>query len=144
MKSPLTYLLPLTLSACMNFSDVEKQALADRAVADARAQSKAVHMAYLQCYALPDVDKSFCENDIRKSIKNVQAASSWEYIRTFDYEAERLGFAEFLREHGKSCKGIDAGPKYNAEKKAYDVRCNDGNGYTMQFDSRGMMWRITD
>jgi len=142
MKHPLTYLLPPTLTACMNFSDVEKQALNDRAISDARAQSKAVHLAYLQCYALPDLDKKFCENDIRQTIKDVRAASSWEYVLPFDYEAQRLGFADFLRLHGKSCKGIDAGPKYNAQKKAYDVQCTDGHSYIMQFDSRVMVWRI--
>ncbi len=144
MKYTLTYLLPLTLSACMNFSDVEKQALSDRAISDARKQPRQVHLAYLQCYALENVDKDFCQRTIRDGIEGSKSASSWEYILPFDYEAEKLGFATFLREHGKACKGINEGSQYNKEKKAYNVRCNDGHNYSMRFDYEGKKWKIVE
>jgi hypothetical protein len=31
----------------------------------------------------------------------------------------------FLQNKGKSCSGVDQGPKYNKERNAYDVTCTD-------------------
>ncbi len=144
MKKLLTYTLPLTISACINFSDVETQALFDRAVADAKKQPKAIHLAYLHCYPLDDVYKDSCKRAIRYTIAGSKDASSWEYIRPFDYEAERLGFATFLRDRGKTCKAINEGPKYNREKDAYNVHCEGGKNYSMRFDSETGNWSIVD
>jgi hypothetical protein len=143
MKRLLTYSLPLTLSACINFSDIEKQALADRAIMDARSQPKSVHLAYLHCYALQEVDKNICQRAIREKIDGVKTASSWEYILPFDYEAERLGFATFLRDRGKICKSLNEGPQYKRSIQGYDVKCSDGHNYTMSFDSENLQWQIT-
>lgn len=143
MKRILTYSLPLALSACINFSDVEKQALAERAVMDARSQPKSVHIAYLHCYALQEVDKNICHRILRGKIEGVKSASSMEYIRPFDYEAERMGFATFLRDRGKSCKSVNEGPEYKESFKGYNVECSDGHNYTMSFDSESLQWKIT-
>ena len=52
MKKTLTLLSITALSACATFSDVEKEALRDRAIADASKQPKEIHLAYLQCLSL--------------------------------------------------------------------------------------------
>ncbi len=142
MKRILTYAIPLTLSGCMNFSEVETQALYDRAIADSRKQPKSIHLAYLHCYALPDLDKDSCQRAIRKNIDGAKNASSWEYIRPFDHESERLGFVSFLRDRGKNCKAVNEGPKYNNQQKSYDVNCADNHHYKMRFDYENQKWKI--
>ena len=67
MKSILA-ILPLGLAACVSLTDYEKQARHDRAVLDAGAQPKAVHQAYLQCYALPHSKKKDCSSKIRREL----------------------------------------------------------------------------
>lgn len=136
--------LTLALTACTTLGDVEKQALHDRAIADARSQPKEIHLAYLQCYALRDVDKDFCKRKVKSTIEGRKDASTWEYILPFDYEVERLGFQAFLRDHGKSCAGIDKGPEFNSDIKAYDVICTDGNHYAVRFDYKNEKWEMAE
>lgn len=104
-----------------------KQALHDRAITDARKQPKEIHLAYLQCYALRDIDKDNCKQKIKWTIEGRKDASTWEYILPFDYAVERLGFKAFLKDQGKTCSGVEQGPKYNSKIKAYDVFCKDGS-----------------
>lgn len=139
-----TSAIAVALTACTTLSDVEKQALRDRAIADARSQPKEIHLAYLQCYALRDSDKDSCKRKIKWTIEGRKDASTWEYIRPFDYEAERLGFQAFLRDHSKKCAGVDQGPTFNQEISAYDVVCTDGNRYAMQFDYEQLTWKLAE
>ncbi|MCB2081550.1 MAG: hypothetical protein H6908_03510 [Hyphomicrobiales bacterium] len=144
MKRLITLTIPITLAACTTLGNVEKQALHDRAIADARSQPKEIHLAYLQCYALRDVDKDSCKRKVKQTIEGRNGASTWEYILPFDYEAERLGFQAFLRDHGKSCAGIDKGPEFNSDTKAYDVICTDGHRYAMRFDYKNEQWELAE
>ncbi len=141
MKRLLTYAIPITLTACISsLSNVEKQAISERAVTDARRQPKVVHMEYLQCYALEKLDKDFCQRAIRKNINGVKEAASWEYIIPFNYEAEKLGFAAFLQDKGKKCASINEGPEFVRDKKAYAVKCAGGKNYSMRYNSENQKW----
>ena len=143
MKKSLTIITTAAaLSACTALGDVEKEALRDRAIADARKLPKEVHLAYLQCYALRDIDKKDCKREVKKLTKDRQTAVTWDYILPFDYEAERLGFKAFLQNAGKKCAGVNEGPQYNKETNAYDVICTDGNQYQMRFDSKKSEWEL--
>jgi hypothetical protein len=136
--------IAVMLAGCTTMGDVEKQALQDGAIQNARNQGKEVHLAYLQCYALRDIDKKDCKRKAKNLAKNRQDARTWEYILPFDYEAERLGFKAFLQNKGKSCSGVDQGPKYNKERNAYDVICTDGKQYGMRFDSKKTEWKLAE
>jgi hypothetical protein len=132
------------LASCTTLGNAEKQALQDGAIQNARNQSKEVHLAYLQCYALRDIDKKDCKREAKKLAKNRQEAKTWEYILPFDYEAERLGFTAFLKNKGKACAGVDQGPKYNGKAKTYDVICTDDNEYRMRFDYEKVKWELVE
>lgn len=144
MKKSLLLLSITAVSACTTLGDVEKEALRDRAIADARKQSKETHLAYLQCYALRDIDKKDCKREAKTLTTDRQTAVTWDYILPFDYEAERLGFKAFLNNAGKKCAGINEGPKFNQAIKAYDVHCTDGNQYGMRFDSEKLEWELVE
>lgn len=91
--------IAVALTACTTLSDVEKQALRDRAISDASSQPKEIHLAYLQCYALRDIDKDSCKRKVKQTIEGRKDASTWEYIRptTLSNGAEIL--ATKLAEH---------------------------------------------
>ena len=138
--APLTAALLVT--GCVGLGETEEKALWDTAIRDARNAPKAVHLGYLQCYALPDYDKDSCRRRIKDRPVERQKANTWEYIRPYDYEAERLGFTAFLKDHGKRCSGIDQGVRYNSDKKAFIAKCKDGNDYLMRFDRKTETWSV--
>ncbi|MBN66538.1 MAG: hypothetical protein CMM94_03100 [Rickettsiales bacterium] len=142
MKKSLLLLSITALSACTTLGEVEKEALRDRAIADAKKQPKEVHLAYLQCYGLSDSDKKSCRRSAKHTIEGRKSAVTWDYILPFDYEAERLGFKAFLQDQGKKCAGVNEGPKYNTDSNAYDVICTDGNQYQMRFDGSASTWEL--
>ena len=119
MKHTILLVSVAALSACTTLGEAESRALSQQAMLDARSENKEVHLAYLQCYGLPKTDKKSCR---RKAAALTQSgrsdANAWDYILPFDYEAERLGFAAFLKDAGKPCAGVDQGPQYNDQSKA--------------------------
>lgn len=144
MKRLSALAIPIALSACINMGDTEKTALKNAAIESAINQSKEVHLAYLQCYALRDIDKKDCKRAAKRLTTDRQDAVTWDYILPFEYEAERLGFRTFLQEAGKSCDGVHQGPKYNKETNAYDVICTDDNQYRMRFDYEKAEWVLME
>ena len=144
MKSAIFLTLPLMITACVSLSEYEAQALRDRAGLDARAQPKVVHQAYLQCYALPQSKKRDCSRKIRRELIQGERVSSWEYIIPFNHEAERLGFAAFITDQGKTCKGVTEGPQYDEKANVYNVQCTGGQSYAMRFDGKIMQWALVE
>lgn len=144
MKKTLTIITTMAaLSACTTLGEVEKEALRDRAIAHARAEKPEVHLAYLQCYGLPQSDKKSCRRKAADLTQNGRdTANTWDFILPFDYEAERLGFKAFLNDAGKQCADVDQGPQFNEATKAYDVHCTDGKQYGMRFDSGTSEWEL--
>ncbi|MCH2546571.1 MAG: hypothetical protein MK052_03020 [Alphaproteobacteria bacterium] len=143
MKKSLTIMTMAALSACTTLGSVEKEALRDRGIADARLQPKEMHLAYLQCYGLNQSDKKSCRRKAAQlATSGRKDASTWDYILPFDYEAERLGFKAFLQDQGKKCASVNEGPKYNTDSNVYDVICTDGNQYQMRFDGSASAWEL--
>jgi len=141
MKTKLL-LSTLTLSACAGLGDIEKQAIRDKAIEDAQKLPRVVRLAYLNCYALPEVGKKACKREVKFSVPELENASTIEYIRTFGYEGEKLGFKAFLDGKGKPCVGINHGPEYDNTAQAYRVECTDGNSHHMAFDSKQGKWLL--
>ncbi|GAB4164721.1 MAG: hypothetical protein Tsb006_4340 [Rickettsiaceae bacterium] len=56
------------------------------------------------------------------------------YIQAFQYEAEKLGFKQFLNKQGMPCQAIDDGPKFDQKVKAYVVKCKPAHQYLVRFD----------
>lgn len=143
MKKTLAIATLAALAGCTTLGDVEKEALRDRAIADAKAQPKEMHLAYLQCYGLSQSDKKSCRRTASRLATSGRVdASTWDYILPFDYEAERLGFQTFLKDQGKRCAGVNQGPQYNQKSNAYDVICTDGHQYGMRFDREKSAWEL--
>lgn len=133
------------LSACVGMGDTEKETLKSAAIESAIRQEKGVHLAYLQCYGLNQHDKKSCRRKAsRLATPDRSNANTWEFILPFDYESERLGFKAFLNDAGKSCSGVNQGPKYNKETNAYDVICTDSNQYRMRFNSAKGKWLLAE
>ncbi len=143
-KTLLTITLSGCLAACNTTSTTESIVLKEGAIADARKADKEIHLGFLKCYALPSSDKDNCQRMVGKNHVRYEAASSWDYIRPFRYESERLGFHAFLNDHGKSCKAVSEGPRYNKETNVFDVRCDSGEHYAMQFDQKEMQWQLVE
>jgi len=142
MKKLIALTIPIALSACVGMGETEKTALKEAAIEAARNQSKEVHLAYLQCYPLRDIDKKDCKRKAKKLTTDRQHAVTWDYILPFDYEVERLGFKAFLRDQGKPCAGVNQGPQYNEERQGYVVQCTDGGSYVMAYDRGKGAWRL--
>ncbi len=140
-KTLICLLAGASLSACATNS-VEKEILQSAALDDIRNAPKEMHLAYMHCYALPEVDKKSCRRRVGHSHERRAGASSWDYILPFDYESERLGFAAFIRDKGKSCDRVDEGPRYDKKHRAYIVECNNGDQYRMRFDRKESMWQL--
>lgn len=140
-KTLLCMLAGVSLSACTT-STTEKEILQSTAIDDAKKAPRELHLGYLNCYALPEVDKKSCRRRVGHSHERRAGASSWDYILPFDYEPERLGFAVFIRDKGKSCDRVDEGPRYNEKQKAYVVKCVGGQSYLMRFDRDKAEWQL--
>ena len=141
-KTLLTITMGGCLAACQTAPSVEQTILKEAAIADARAADKDIHLAFLQCYGLWNNEKDKCQRIVGKQHARYDAASSWDYIRPFRHEAERLGFKHFLNEKGKRCERVDEGPQYNDDQGAYIVNCTSGEQYTMQFNREALTWSL--
>lgn len=140
-KTLLCLLAGASLSACTT-NTTEKEILQSTAIDDARKAPKELHLGYLNCYALPEVDNKNCQSLVGHTHRRRAGASSWDYILPFDHEAERQGFATFLRDKSKSCERVNDGPKYEPDKKAYVVNCTGGERYLMRFDRKKGEWQL--
>ncbi len=143
MKKILTTtIISLSLTACSSLGQTEITALKQAGINDARNAGKELHLAFLQCYALQEVDKKNCQRMAGSNNPSYAAAVTWDYIRPFRYEAEKLGFKAFLNDQGKTCKAINDGPMYDADQKAYAVNCTSGQTYYMRFDTKEVAWQL--
>ncbi len=143
-KTLLTIAISGCLAACNSTSTTESIVLKEGGIADARKADKEIHLGFLQCYALPSSDKDNCQRMVGKKHARYEGASSWDYIRPFRHESERLGFYSFLNDQGKSCDAVSEGPRYDKETNAFDVRCDSGEHYAMRFDRKAMQWQLVE
>ncbi|MCH2547394.1 MAG: hypothetical protein MK052_07285 [Alphaproteobacteria bacterium] len=143
-KTILTIALSSCLAACNTTSTTEAIVLKEGAIADVRKADKEIHLGFLKCYALPSNDKDNCQRIVGKNHARYEGASSWDYIRPFRYEAERMGFKAFLNDQGKLCNAVNEGPRYDENIKAFQVQCSSGEHYAMQFDRKEMQWKLVE
>jgi len=141
MKKTTILFSLLALTGCLTMGEVEKQALTERGIADARKAPKEEHLAYLNCYPLDRGDKDSCRRKIQTN-PLTKTAITWDYIRPYQYESEKLGFIQFLSDNGKTCSGLDNGPEFNREKRAYEVICKGSNRYFVRFDYKNEAWKM--
>jgi hypothetical protein len=80
---------------------------------------------YLACYALNPVAKRECLNSLV-------------------FEAEKLGFKQFLNNLNLTCAGIENGPEFIEEKKAYLILCSPNHQYFMQFNYDTFEWKLIE
>lgn len=132
----------LTLSACTGTGTTEQHILHHAAVEDAKSASPELHEAYLRCYPLPKLQKEQCRRIVGEHHPQRAEATSWDYIRPFDHEAERQGFRHFLNERGKPCDGVNEGPVYDETEKGWQVRCTGGEQHLMRFDAETGSWSL--
>ena len=140
-------LLPLALvllnTSCAMLGERELQLIEEGAIKDAKLAPEAVHLAYLQCYPFPDYKKRDCQQAISNLPIARKAASTWEYIRAYEMEAEKQGFTAFLKNEGKFCQSILEKPKYSKAYGSFIVECTNGHSYFMSFDQEREKWMIS-
>lgn len=143
-KTLLTTITCLGLTACVGFGKTETEVLKAAAINDAKQAPKELHQAFLQCYGLKDVDKKGCQRAAGSSHERYVNASNWEYILPFRYEAERMGFKDFLNGKGKACTELNEGPKYDPKQKVYVVHCSNNKQYNMRWEWQKGSWQLEE
>lgn len=78
---------------------------------------------YLNCYALDSKLKQQCIEDLY-------------------FEAEKLGFKQFLNNLNLPCERINDGPEFIEEKQAYLVKCQPNHQYLMRFTYETQEWKL--
>lgn len=129
-----------TLCSCSQ--KAQKQQASDhwQAIIDARGARPEIHDAYLQCYALHPKEKKECTRQLAgKYLPKEQQANS-QYAKSYQYEAEKLGFMNFLHEKGLSCDHLVASPTFIDSVKSYLVICQNNNHYLVSFDYKTKLW----
>lgn len=107
-----------------------------------KSNNKELYFNYLQCYALDKNKKSTCIKNLSNKYILKSKQHNDEYVREFTYEAEKQGFAYFLKGHNKDCDKVDEGPLFNKDKSVYDVKCQNGKSFEMHFDYKNMVWFV--
>ena len=133
----------LALAGCAFIGETESRVLEAGAVADIRAAPVAVHLAYLQCYGLPEPEEAICRRRMDNLPLERQNARNREYIWPYEAEAVRLGFAAFLTNQGQPCPAIETDPQYDRKRKEFTVTCVGGHNYRMRFDRKTEKWSIS-
>ena len=127
-----------THTAAAQPSVVEQQTVVKRA-RDAWRAPKQERLAYLHCYALKPKDKSRCQEKIQRKARGGRLIA---YQIAYVHEAERLGFADFLRSRGRSCRRVDVAPSYQKASNVFEVRCVQGSRYRVRFDYTKKRWNL--
>ena len=90
-----------------------------------RSQDTELPAKYLACYALEPAAKSQCHQGLA-------------------FEAEKLGFKQFIKAQYLSCDAVIEGPEFIAEKQAYLVKCQPKDQYLMRFDYAQQQWQLLE
>jgi collagenase-like PrtC family protease len=134
----LFLVLIISLTSC----DYENKSSKLQGRNDAKAAVAQVHKNYLKCYALNDVNKSKCTNELMiKYIKSNKQIDK-KYTEAFRFESKKLGFKNFLNSQNLPCESINEGHEFVEMKGAYLVRCQQDNNYFMQFNYENIEWKI--
>lgn len=108
----------------------------------AKKMNAEVHNSYLQCYPLKKPDKDSCLKELNLKYVSNKYKADTEYVRAFQFEAEKLGFKNFLNDLKLPCERVDDGPEFSSDMHAYLVKCIPDHQYHMQFDYKDKKWTI--
>jgi hypothetical protein len=86
-------------SSCSRSEIDQQNKIKEHAISDAQNADLEIHQAYLQCYALNHQDKNNCVKVLASINIQQQWKDNYHYTKAFQYEAEKLGFVKFLRNH---------------------------------------------
>lgn len=78
---------------------------------------------YLACYALAPAAKNQCHQEL-------------------GFEAEKLGFKQFINQQQLPCDSINDGPKFMVAAQVYLVQCQPKGQYLMRFDVENQRWQL--
>lgn len=124
-KSAMVFLLSLILSPRNRDRNQAQQTQKDQqqSTKDARAARRHLHERYMQYSALSPQEKiERLKNLIQEHIRPDLRHKS-DYTNHYQYEAERLGFAHFLRYRGMECDSLQINPEFVEEAKSYIAKC---------------------
>jgi hypothetical protein len=63
-----------------------------------------------------------------------------QYVKSFQYEYEKLGFKEFLNSKNLPCDNVLESVLFDNEHQAYSVKCRANSEYFMHFDYASASW----
>ena len=78
---------------------------------------------YLACYALSPAAKSQCQQELA-------------------FEAEKLGFKQFIKAQYLSCDAVIEGPEFVEAQQAYLVKCQPKGQHLMRFCHEQQRWEL--
>lgn len=137
-------LTSLLLSSCGQDTFDEWDKARQQAILDSRQLGEDIHNRYFKCYALPHLKKAVCIQSLKTHNIDQKWQNNIHYTSAFQYEAERLGFLDFLKQHHLSCDYIERGPKFINVDQAYKVICQNGNSYNLKFNYNTQEWSLVD
>ena len=127
----------LSLAAC----DGDNSKTRDGAV-DTKYFQKHVHKHYLDCYALDEDSKAACVDRLNEKYILKRFWDNPDYLVSFQYQAEKLGFKHFINDAGKPCDAINEGPIFDDQEQRYIVKCKGENIYYMRFNYETTQWQL--
>ncbi len=114
----------------------------EQAIQDARAAEETIHLDYLQCYALSYHEKNNCLGKLIPKYVRSQFVEESSYTAHFQYESEKLGFVNFINQHGLSCDAIKDGPVMVPDTETYLAKCANGDIYLFRFHYDQKKWLL--
>ncbi len=133
-------LIALNLSSYSEAADLSDPEFLGKS--SAKNVAPQVYAAYLQCYALQKSEKEACLKELALKYINKKQNTDARYVQAFQYEAEKLGFKNFLNDLKLPCERVDNGPEFSSDMHAYLVKCTPNHQYHMQFDYKDKKWII--
>lgn len=134
--SLFTFCILVSCGALAEAKNIKQQAIKDVV----KSNDTTMYSKYLRCYPLDKDKKNSCIQELSDKYVSQKNKKNNEYIQEFTYEAEKQGFANFLKKHEKDCDKVDEGPLFNENKSVYDVKCRNGKSFEMHFDYKNMTW----
>ena len=140
MKNKLIFTLLTTIAFTSFAMDID---IEDQIKAEIDKNHSQITKQYFENYALNNADKNKNIQLLAKKYISKKNISNKDYVQEFTYEAEKQGFANFLRNHGKECSKIEEGPLYKTDVAAYEVKCIN-HVYYMTFDQTTKTWNLIE
>lgn len=134
----------LSLTSCGR-EEPDRTTAYGKAKYDVSVMTHEIHLEYLNCYPLAPSQKKACTEKVSdKWLKPKFEREYNKYSKTFQHEAERLGFKYFLNGKGFVCDKVLQSPIFDNKEDAYLVICSSDKQYYMQFDYDNQQWNMKD